>query len=299
MNSRFNPPRGMFPGHYPTFPGNYPMGPALSPPTSPGVSSQTFCSSIKLKDGSPNTLVALQFPETCDVGLHIRSPYSVQPFSVRQAGIIMADGAVPPTTELWILGTAIMGVGGVAVTINFDIPLFQDVVAQFVCESLKVTARLIAIPVSGIDRGDFDNPPLFTGVTFPEQGLGTTSDPSEIYIEAAAGSGIKGLSNLTRRMRAQDINAGGTSGPLLVPDGASRFEVISGDGIDATLVGTAPSGAGPNFWADDIFGTITDVNPCCSYPVFEGMKYINLKNNNMSAQSAEVIWRLGLSGVES
>ena len=31
MNSRFNPPRGMYPGHYPEFAGNYPLGPALSP----------------------------------------------------------------------------------------------------------------------------------------------------------------------------------------------------------------------------------------------------------------------------
>jgi hypothetical protein len=228
----------------PNIPLSNPLWTPPGPPVAPGnptPTSQEFSSSILLPNGQPQVLCNLNYDKPTPTTSFFAAPIANN-FEYASTGFLgtRADGVTQST--LWVLGEALLGVGGTSFKFNFEIPLEGVAQLSCVCESLKVTGRLyeILVPTAGaFDPDQVINPPIFDGLAgFQVKGV-PPFNPVPVYVQGVGGRGPSGLSNLTRRVIVRGTDMAGISGGCLVPcpSLATMVRIIGDPRIQTTDIG--------------------------------------------------------------
>lgn len=257
--------------------GANPMGPPLQNPNVGGPLNQQLSSSSDLIDGTPKLLCKLQYPEPVACGVYVMAP-----LNTGQAIGILDDAG---TTELWVLGKAIVGIGGTSFSYEFDMPVGEVVQLQHVASYLEISARLVAVIQPDVIAAGHAMPSSWL---FPPVFPGRSG--KAVRVLAQGGQGFVGLSNPTRHARFPVVNA--NLAQCQPPPCANDVQILAKS--DSTFqwlvnlpVGSTTLGPSP-----------VPVSMCCTSPIPQGSAFLQVANSG-AAGGVEMIWRLGLSGVQA
>lgn len=278
--SYFRSPRfGLLPG---APRGANPVAPPLQNPNTQPPNDSQMCTSSQLKDGTPQLLARFIYPSARPCGVYINAPLNAFPNS--EVPLIVDDGL--GTKELWILARVTVGNGGCTYTYETDIPAGQTVQIQHVASYLEVSVRLIerpvAVQIGGVGPFLFRNDFLFPPVT-------PLKSKFPVYVNSHGGEGFLGLSNCTRRARFPAITAAAV-GQCQPPPFASQAQLIVKSDTTYLWHITTPAGGiaiGPMPY------TVAEI------PVPDGAVTSLELTPAGGAVSAEIVWRLGFSGVQA
>jgi hypothetical protein len=186
--------------------------------------------------------------------------------------------------SLSILGKCTVGGGGTSFSYEFDMPPGQVVQLQHEAQYIEVSARLILTPA------DAGNNLATQTYLFPPTYAGRAQNPVKVL--AHGGPGVLSGSNATRRARFVDFTA---KAPAFCspPDLATHLIVVAKPNAELTFTTEVAIGS-----LKDI-GPITPISSCCPIPIPQNCTSIKLAAGGADTDTAELVWRLGFTGVES
>ena len=275
--------------NYPKIPMGVPgnAGQGIAPPTQqqgPAAPSAIYAGSTTLKDGQGVKILALKSltgPQS--VSFIVSTPFGSEPCYNDAVNTIPNDAA--SRVGIRLLGTALVGLGGIVTKVNFDVPIGQIAQATFIADTLDVSVRLYNGAVADaapVDSTVYDDPSIWNGLLAGGKG---------VFVQAIGSLGVLGRTNLTRRVLARQVAAGGIAN-IPIPSHASEWAVIGP--LSATVYNEAwwavPGGAPA---LEPVGGNYTGADLINSHPVPSNCRYLVVQNNDAVPQNIEVIWRLG------